>query len=158
MAIAQRSSALLGSLAIGMALSLSAAPVAAALYKWVDANGRVVYSDQRPTGNFKAEVVGAAPPPSNPDAVKEMTSKEAELKKRQLDRAEDAKKSEKARAETQKLAAFCSQARSQVAGLQRVDMVMFRLNEKGERVALDDAARKAEAERLEQMMRERKCS
>ena len=86
-----------------------------------------------------------------------MVSKDAELKKRQLDRAEDAKKAEKTRTEAQKLAAFCTQAKSQVAGLQRVDMVMFRINEKGERVALDEGARKAEAERLEQMMRERKC-
>ena len=34
---------------------------------------------------------------------------------------------------------------------------MYRLNEKGERVAMDDAARKAEAERLEQLVKERNC-
>ncbi|MCC6869698.1 MAG: DUF4124 domain-containing protein, partial [Burkholderiales bacterium] len=28
---------------------------AAALYKWTDASGRVVYSDQPPTGNVKVE-------------------------------------------------------------------------------------------------------
>ena len=137
---------------------LAGAPCAsAALYKWVDANGRTVYSDQPPMGNVKAEIVGGAPPPSNPDALKDMAGKEAEFKKRQMDRAEDAKKLEKNRADAQKLNAFCQQARAQVAGLGRIDTVMFRVNEKGERVQMDDAARKAEAERLEQMMREKKC-
>ena len=75
-----------------------ASPLAcAALYKWVDANGRVVYSDQPPL-NTKSELVGAAAPAANPDALKELANKEAELKKRQADRVEDAKKSDKARA------------------------------------------------------------
>jgi hypothetical protein len=148
--------------AVGTALLVAAAALwctaaAAALYKWTDANGRTVYSDQPPIGNVKAEVVGAAAPSSNPDAVKDMANREAEFKKRQLDRADDARKAEKGRADAQKLAAFCQQARAQVAGLGRVDTVMFRVNDKGERVAMDEAARKGEAERLEQMMREKKC-
>jgi hypothetical protein len=140
-----------------IATLVAAPPASAALYKWVDANGRVVYSDQPPMGNVKSEVVGGASVPANPDAVKEMAGKEAEFRKRQLDRVDDAKKAEKGRLEAQRLAAFCQQARAQVAGLGRMDMVMFRVNEKGERVAMDEAARRTEVERLEQMMRERKC-
>jgi hypothetical protein len=34
---------------------------------------------------------------------------------------------------------------------------MFRLNDKGDRVLLDDAARKSEAEKLDAMIRERNC-
>ena len=138
--------------------ALLVGPAAATTYKWVDANGRTVYSDQPPPGNVKTEVVGAAATASNPDAVKDLANREADFKKRQMDRAEDAKKAEKARAENQKLAGFCEQARAQVAGLRSVDLVMFRLNEKGERVQLDDAARKAEADRLDALMRERKCA
>ena len=137
--------------------ALAAGPAAAALYKWVDANGRVVYSDQPPTGNFKAEVVGSAPPPSNPNAVKEMHAKEAELKKRQLDRADDAKKLETVRSDATRLQEFCKQARAQLAGLSRTDMVVYRINDKGERVVFDEAARRAETERLEQVVKERKC-
>lgn len=134
------------------------APAAtAALYKWVDGNGRTVYSDQPPIGNVKLEVVGAAPPSSNPDALKDMANRDAEFKKRQADRADDAKKSEKARADAQKLAAFCAQARAQSSGLRRSDVSMYRLNEKGERVMMDDATRAAEAERLDKMVGERKC-
>ena len=69
--------------ALAAALSL---PAMAALYKWTDANGRVVYSDQPPPGGVKSEVVGPAPPPANPNAVKEMASQDQEMRKRQLDR------------------------------------------------------------------------
>jgi hypothetical protein len=135
-----------------------ASPIAsAALYKWVDANGRTVYSDQPPIGNMKTEVVGAAAPAANPDAVKELANKEAELKKRQTDRQDDAKKSDKTRADAQKLASLCTQARTQAAGLRRTDVTMFRLNDKGERVAMDEVARKSEADRLDQLVKEQKC-
>ena len=144
-------------LAVAALLAAAVAPLShAALYKWVDANGRVVYSDQPPVG-VKSELVGAAAPPSNPDAMKELANKDAELKKRQSDRVEEANKSAKARAEAQKLATFCSQARTQALGMRRTDVAMYRLNEKGERVPMDEAARKAEADRLDAMVKEQKC-
>jgi hypothetical protein len=134
-----------------------AAPMAdAALYKWVDANGRTVYSDQVPPG-VKAEPVSGAAPAANPNAVKELGSKEAEFRKRQLDRAEDGKKAEKARADAQKLATACAQGRAQIVNLRNGELAMYTLNDKGERVFLDDAGRKAEIGRLEQAMRERSC-
>jgi hypothetical protein len=143
--------------AVLAALSTVAAPMAdAALYKWVDANGRTVYSDQVPPG-VKAEPVSGAAPAANPNAVKELGNKEAEFRKRQLDLAEDGKKAEKARADAQKLAAGCAQARAQIVNLRNGDFAMYTLNDKGERVFLDDAGRKAEIGRLEQSMRERNC-
>jgi hypothetical protein len=143
-------------LAAVVALAL-AAPAAAALYKWVDANGRTVYSDQPPPVHIKAELINGAPPPANPDAVKEMANREAEFRKRQADKQEDAKKVERSRADAQKLAAYCTQVRTQAVGLRRADVAMYRLNEKGERVVLDEAARAAEADRLDALARERKC-
>jgi hypothetical protein len=143
--------------AVLAALLPVAAPTAdAALYKWVDANGRTVYSDQVPPG-VKAEPVSGAAPAANPNAVKELGNKEAEFRKRQLDRAEDGKKAEKARADAQKLATVCAQARAQIVNLRSGDFAMYTLNDKGERVFLDDAGRKAEIGRLEQSMRERSC-
>lgn len=139
-----------------LALAL-ALPAQATLYKWVDANGRTVYSDQPPPGNVKSEVMGAAPPPANPDAAKELANREAEFRKRQQDRGDEAKKAEKSRGEAQKLAGFCTQARAQVAGLRKTDVTMYRLNEKGERVVMDEAGRRAEADKLEALIRERNC-
>lgn len=142
---------------LGLAAALVAMPAAGALYKWVDANGRTVYSDQPPAGDVKAEIVGGAPPPANPDAVKDMANREAEFRKRQAERASDTKKSDKARADAQALATFCANARAQVAGLRASQVVMYRMNDKGERVAMDDASRQAEAERLEAMIKQRNC-
>jgi len=142
---------------VALAGVIGAPPAWATLYKWIDVNGRVVYSDQPPIGNIRAEVVGGAAPSANPDAVKELANKDAEFKKRQTDRVDDSRKSEKGRGDTQKLAALCSQVRSQSAGLRNNYIAMFRLDEKGERVLMDEAQRKAEAERLDQLAREKKC-
>ena len=62
---------------LGLGLALCAGGAAATLYKWTDANGRVVYSDQPPAGNVKYEIVGAAPPPANPNAVRDMAAQDA---------------------------------------------------------------------------------
>ena len=145
---------LLACAAVATLLTVGAPPADAALCKWVDANGRTVYSDQVPPG-VKAEPVGRVAPAANPDAVKEFANKDAEFRKRQLDRAEDGKKGEKARADAQKLATGCAQARAQIVNLRNGDFAMYKLNEKGERVFLDEAGRKAEIGRLEQSMRER---
>ncbi len=64
---------------LAAALAIVALPAAAALYKWTDANGRVIYSDQPPPGNVKVESINAPPPPANPNAAKELAAKEADL-------------------------------------------------------------------------------
>ena len=45
-----------------LAAGLACAPVFAALYKWTDASGRVIYSDQPPPGDAKVETLKAPPP------------------------------------------------------------------------------------------------
>ena len=144
-------------LAGALLAALLALPAGAALYKWTDSNGRVVYSDQPPGGGIKYETVGEAPPPANPSAFRDMVNQDAEFKKRQADRAKDADKADKTRADAAKVQTFCNQARVQIRGLLALDTPMYRLNDKGDRVILDEAARKAEAVRLEQMMREQRC-
>ena len=64
-----------------------------------DASGRVVYSDQPPTGNVKVEQIQGPSARSNPNAGKELATKEAEFKKRQLDAVEKEKKSDSERAD-----------------------------------------------------------
>jgi len=133
--------------AAALALAL---PALAATYKWTDANGRVVYSDQPPSGGQRYEVVGAAPPPDNPNAARDMANKDAELRKLQRDRVEDAKKSEKSRADAQKRADVCAQARAAVRSYES-DQLLATTNEKGERAymeAPERARRLAEQQRL----------
>lgn len=144
-------------LCIAVAACLVAGPAAAALYKWTDASGRVVYSDQPPTGNVKVETIQAPPPPANPNAVKEFAAKEMEYKKRQLDNVEAAKKAETERVAAKDLAENCAQLRLQLEQLGASQVKLWRSNEKGEQVVMDDAARRTERDRVVKWMRDNKC-
>jgi Skp family chaperone for outer membrane proteins len=142
-------------LVAAVALALTAVPAAAVLYKWTDANGRVIYSDQPPNGNYKVEAINAPPPPANPNAVKELASKEAELQQKKILRADDEAKAAKTKAETDKKREQCGKMRGQIAMMQsEQNVVLFRSNEKGEPVYMDDAARRKECDQLEAWVRE----
>jgi hypothetical protein len=134
-----------------------AGPAGAALYKWTDASGRVVYSDQPPPGNVKVETLNAPPPPANPNAAKELANKELEYKKRQVDSLEAAKKAENERVATRDLAANCTQLKDSLQQLAASEVQLWRTNEKGERVVMDDSARRAERDRIVKWMRDNKC-
>ena len=126
-----------------------ALPASATLYKWTDASGRVVYSDIPPTGDVKVEIVTGAPPPANPNAVKDMAAQQAEIKKRQTEAAEKEKKAEEKRLEVNKMAEQCERARLQVKQLAAEQVPYVRMNEKGETVYLDEATRRKEREETE---------
>jgi hypothetical protein len=102
----------------------------------------------------KAEIVGAAPPPADPSAVRELAAQEADLKKQQTQRADEQKKAAKARAEQAQLQQDCSDARERLK-LYASDQPIGRINEKGEQVLIDDAARQSVRERLQSQIRER---
>ena len=140
-------------------LALAALPAHAAMYKWTDANGRVIYSDQPPTtGNYNVESVSAPPAPANPNAARELASKEAELKQKKMLRADDEAKVAKARVEADKKRDQCGKVRGQIAMMQSdQNVLMYRANEKGQQVYMDDAARRKEREQLEAWIREN-CS
>ena len=145
-------------LAAAAVLVLAAPPAGAALYKWTDANGRVIYSDQPPNGNFKVEAINAPPPPANPNAVKELANKEAELKQNKMLRADEEAKAAKAKVDADKKREQCARVRGQVTMMQNdQNVLLFRSNENGEPVYMDDAARRKERDQLEGWLREN-CS
>lgn len=135
------------------AAAWAAQPAHAALYKWTDANGRVVYSDIPPTGDVKTERVSGASPPANPNAVKDMISQETDLKKRQMQRTEDAVKAEKARSDAARREEMCNQARGQQKALEMENVQHVRINERGERVVMDAAMRRQERDKVEAFLR-----
>jgi Domain of unknown function (DUF4124) len=138
-----------------LAFLLCAAAAQAALYKWVDASGTVVYSDQPPPGGIKSEIVTApVAPPSNPNAVKDMANRDLEQKKRLAQQAQDEKAADKARVDENRKREACSQMRSGLRVLQSGDP-LYRIDENGKRVDMDDAAKAKERERLEGEIRER---
>jgi hypothetical protein len=137
------------------ALALAALPAAAALYKWTDENGRVVYGDTPPAG-VKAERVNVAVPPADPNAVREMAAKDAQINKRQQARAEDDAKAEKAEADAKAKLDRCIQIRGNIQTL-RSDANVVRFNEKGERVYLDAPERAKSIADSEKMLRDLNC-
>ena len=146
-----------GALVMVIALALVATPALAAMYKWTDANGRVIYSDQPPAGNFKVEAISAPPPPANPNAAKELASKDAELRQKKLSRAEEETKATKARVEANVKRDQCDKIRGQIAVLQSDQNLLYQANAKGGQVYMDNTARRKEREQLGTWIRDN-CS
>ncbi|WP_423453773.1 DUF4124 domain-containing protein [Ottowia sp. VDI28] len=153
--------------------ALAVCGVASAQYQWVDKDGRKIYSDRPPPADVPqknilkqprgasvtarraaaaASVPGAQEASSAPAAARAAsatgTDKTLEEKKKQAEAAEAAKKKE----EEQKIAAqraeSCKRAQAAKVGLDS-GIRMARMNDRGEREILDDAARAAELERTQ---------
>ena len=134
-------------------LMLAGANAFAGLNKWVDADGKVHYSDQPPPANVKATTLratsDAAAPASAPAAPKTIAEREAELKKAQQAERENADKvaKEQARIETEK--ANCEAAQQNLRTLQE-GVRMVEIDAKGERSYLDDDQRRQRIEKAQQ--------
>ena len=140
-----------------LAFVLAGGPAAAALYKWTDANGRVVYSDQPPAGNVKVEQMSGPPPPANPTAVKDLANKELEFKQRQLDKVDAQKVADNERAAAKERQENCALVQGQLKQLAEENLVLWRVNAAGERVEMTGAERRAERDRLAKWFKDSKC-
>ena len=144
-----------------LALLLLAATIAAgaeaALYKWTDAKGRVVYSDQPPLGDVKSERLRGAPPPANPNAAKELAQREAEFRKRQDEAAKAEAKAAKDHATSAAHAENCAQMQAELKELTESQLAIYRYNEKGEREIMGDDARAKERAKVNAWLRDNKC-
>ncbi len=125
----------------------------AAVYKWVDASGRTVYSDQPPPGDIKSSVVSPQVAPADPAAIRDMGNKELELKNRVAQRNDEEKAADKARVNEVKARDNCVQLRNSLL-VNKSSNRLYQVNDKGERVYLDDAMRLAARERLESQIRD----
>ena len=137
-----------------LVLAVLASPVAAATYKWTDANGRVVYSDLPPQGNVKYETIGGPPPPANPNALQELAQKDLDMKKRQLEAGERDKKADEARTALIKKTEQCQRAESNVRQLAAAQVALVRYNEKGEAFVVDEVTRRRERTEIETWIRQ----
>lgn len=145
---------------VGLAVALPAT----AQWRWRDASGRITASDlppprevadkdilQRPGAQSRAQPAAAAPAsaPSAPMSVP--VDKNLETRRRTA----ELHAKEKAKAEEQRIAAVraenCSRARAHLNTLDSGQR-MARINDKGEREVLDDAARAAEARRAREVI------
>jgi hypothetical protein len=138
---------------LALALLVATGFAHAAVYKWVDASGRTVYSDQPPPGAIKSEVVSPSVAPADPAAVRDMANKDLELKNRVAQRNDAEKAADKARLNEAKLRDNCLQLRNSLL-VNKSSARLYQVNEKGERVYLDDAMKAAARERLESQIRD----
>jgi hypothetical protein len=118
------------------------------LYKWVDENGRVTYSDQPPVGKVQSQeiirIIGSA----NTGAARLVSDQDAQFNKRQDEAAKkqaEAAKKEQSDAVRQDT---CARTRGELRAL-RDNVPFARMTESGDRVVLDAGARESESRRLE---------
>jgi hypothetical protein len=91
---------------------------------------RVVHSDQPPPTNIKAETLNTPMPPANPNAMKELAQKDAELRQRQTQRAESDKKADQARADAELRRTQCVQVQGHIGQLSATQEIVYRVNER----------------------------
>ncbi len=152
------------SLAIVLTLWL-ALPASAQMYKWVDENGKVQYSDKPPPGNLKTEKLrkpATAPSVPAPGAAKGGPAKDAAkaapktlaeqeqaFRRRQQDAAKAQQEDALKQAQAHDREENCKRAKAALAALQ-LGGRQVRIDEKGERVYLDEAQIAQETERTRQ--------
>lgn len=143
------------SISVAISLALCAAlPAYAQLYKWVDSNGKVHYSDKPPPSNVKTEKLRPPARPSSPPAAgasadatkKDATAKagpktlaesEQAFRKRQAEARKSEEEQERKEARARDQAENCRRAKAAVANLE-LGGRQTRINEKGERVFLTE--------------------
>lgn len=140
-------------LILGLAFAFALAGTASAqLYRWVDENGRVRYTDRPPPAGVKARTIAtpAAPAASasnKDDASRAPTAAEQEqaFQKRRLDAQQSAEKAAAADKDASAKQENCRRARETLATLQSGQRIR-RSNPQGEPYYLDDSARAAETQ------------
>jgi hypothetical protein len=149
-----------------MALAIPCAVWAGQVYEWKDASGKSHFSDKPPTG-VEAKPLGIMtnpPKPSGPpagagaptEAPKTWAERNADFGKRKAEEAEEAAKADEAQKRLAQQKQACENAQQRLKMLES-GMRVQRLNEKGERIVLDDAARAEEITRAKEDL-ERACA
>ena len=143
---------LLAALCLGLAL-----PAGAQIYKWKDASGKTVISDQPPPCQLPVVKQNDSSPAAQTDpaqtspAQPSLADRELEFRKRQKETRENAEKAEKEAAAAAQREKDCQTARGQLQSLESGARIALR-NDQGERYFMDDAQRAQEAERTRQFV------
>lgn len=117
------------------------------MYKWVDENGVVHFSDRKPPevqAQQEAVPTMNASSGPNPYAAATPASEQAEARRQEI-----AEKNEAARAQQQELNAKCSAWRSELSRIEPTRRVFYK-NEAGETVRMDDEVRVQRVDLLKQ--------
>ena len=142
---------------IVLAAALAFAPVALAqLYKYVDKDGKTVYSDQPPVNLDSKQMnapARATPAPAAPTPVKSAVERDKDLEKSREESRERQKKAIDAEKKSAEAEARCSQSKSAYATYADGGRIL-KYNDKGEREYLGDAEIEQERARTRREMDE----
>jgi hypothetical protein len=132
-----------------VALAAALAPVVASaqLYKYVDKDGKTVYTDQPPPNAETKQIrVQSAPPAPSPAASKSAVEKDKELEKGRKEARDSAKKADDAGKNAQASEERCNAAKANYSYY--LDGTrLFKRSNTGERVFLEDNEIAAEKEK-----------
>lgn len=118
-----------------------------ALSKWVDAGGKVHYSDEPPPLDVKAKKLATPSAASGVSAAKTYVEREAELKKTLKAREEAEQKAAQQQDESLARQKKCRDLRGNLTTLEN-NLRIPTYNDKGESVMMDDATRQKELEEV----------
>ena|ERR1700693_4663075 len=138
-----------------LAFACALAPLASAqLYKYVDKDGKTVYSDQPPVNvDTKQLNIHSGASAATPAAPKTALERDKDLQKGRDDARDKAKKSDEASKQAQANEERCSQARAAYQTYADGGRI-HKYNDKGERVYLGDQEIEAERDRSKREMDE----
>jgi hypothetical protein len=136
---------------IAIAILLATATVAAQVYKWVDKDGKVQYTDTPPPASAtktEAKKLDAPPAAATPAGApgKSLADRSKDFDKRKADEAEKLKKTEADQKIAEIKASNCTEAKRYLATLES-GRPMSRSSDAGDRELLSDDARQAEMAR-----------
>ncbi len=142
---------------IAVMLTATLSPVSAEVYKWVDKDGKIHYSDQPPIGSDAKklkrktpDVPAVAPAAANPAAKPALSTTDQELdyRKRKAEK-EEAEKKQLAEAETAKQSKeYCNSLKGELRS-HSDGTRLSRYDDKGERVFLNEKERTDSKRNLE---------
>ena len=135
---------------VAIAILLATATVAAQVYKWVDKDGRVQYSDtQPPPGATKAEAkkVETSNAAASTSPVPTLKDRTKDFDKRRAEADENAKKMADIRKKDEAIEENCKSARAALRDLESGRMIR-RTNDQGEIAVMTDEAREAELSKV----------
>lgn len=128
---------------VALVLALTVPAVSAQVYKWVDERGRVQYGDKPPAGVNATPIEPPPAPQGQPRPPEDLAAKEAEFRRRQIQKREE---EEKLAREEKRRQQECDQAKNRLTFSERARRP-FRMDSDGP-VYLSDAERAAEIETL----------
>lgn len=138
------------------ALTISGGAFAEDIYKWVDADGNVHYED-RPSGARSEERLQISYKRTNSDAVQQRVESRLESatakREAKATAAEEQQSAAEKRAEAEQRVAKCEEYRGKMK-VMADSRRLYREDEDGERVYLDDAGREAATQQAQSLVDE----